>query len=93
VERVVGRPETYSVMATATDAHGYTSHAWGEFTTLSQRDASVELGAGAISGGPGNISTTEWQLGLDGPRVNVIPGELGINSTRACPAPSTSRFG
>jgi len=70
--------QTYYVMAAATDEHQHTAHVWGEFTTLSQRDVFVELGNGEIVGGPGNISATDWFLGLDGPLANVTPGQQGI---------------
>lgn len=69
--------ETYHVMAAATDAHGHTSHVWGEFTTLSRRDVFVELGPAEVTG-PGGVTSTSWWLGLDGPLMNVTPGQQGI---------------
>jgi hypothetical protein len=70
--------QTDYAMVAATDANGHTAHAWGEFTTLSQRSVFVELGNGEIVGGPGNISSTHWFLGLDGPLTDVTPGQQGI---------------
>ncbi len=65
-------------MVAATDEHGHTSYAWGEFTTLSQRDVIVEFGDLTSTGGPNNITATMWRLGLDGPQKNITPGQQGI---------------
>jgi hypothetical protein len=70
--------QTYYVMAAATDEHQHTAHVWGEFTTLSHRDVTLELGTGEIVGGRDHISTTTWLLGLDSPVANVSPGDQGI---------------
>jgi hypothetical protein len=70
--------QTYHVMAAATDQHDHTAYVWGEFTTLSQRTVHVELGSADIIGGPGNVTSTRWFLGLDGPYANVTPGNQGI---------------
>jgi hypothetical protein len=69
---------TYHAMVAATDGDGHTAHAWGQFTTLSQRDVIVELGGLDVTSGPGNISSTRWKLGLDGPVTDVTPGNQGI---------------
>lgn len=77
--------ETYHVMAAATDEHGHTAHAWGQFTTLSTRDVFVEFGSGEIVGGPGDVSGTRWSLGLDGPLTDVTPGNQGVLLYRDLP--------
>lgn len=72
---------TYHVTVAATDADGHTDHAWGEFTTLSQRTVWVELGDATITGGPSGVTSTSWHLGfegVEGPRQDVTPGQQGI---------------
>jgi hypothetical protein len=70
--------QTYYVMAAATAEHQHTAYVWGEFTTLSHRDVTLELGNGQIVGGRDHITDTTWRLGLDSPLANVAPGDQGI---------------
>lgn len=70
--------QTYHVMAAATDANAHTAYVWGAFTTLSQRDVFLEFGDSEIIGGPGNISSTDWHVGFNGPPTYVDPGDQGI---------------
>jgi hypothetical protein len=70
---------TYHAMVGATDAHGHTSHAWGTFTTLSERRVHVEVGDVEVAGGPGGISSTSLWLQLDGSdAMDFTPGMQGI---------------
>ena len=52
----------YVVYASATDEHLDTAHAYGEFTTLSQRAVEISLSAPAISYGPTNVVDTDVSL-------------------------------
>ncbi|WP_436794376.1 hypothetical protein [Actinospongicola halichondriae] len=70
--------QTYYAMAAATDDNDKTAHAFGEFTTLSQRDIYVSLGDVAVTGGPDNIVETDLWMKVDGTSSNFTPGEAGI---------------
>ena len=47
--------QTYYVIVAATDENDDTAHAYGSFTTLSQRTITLSIGLPTISGGPSNI--------------------------------------
>jgi hypothetical protein len=47
--------QTYYVIVAATDENDDTAHAYGSFTTLSQRTITMSIGSPTISGGPSNI--------------------------------------
>ncbi len=70
--------QTYYAMAAATDDNDKTSHAFGEFTTLSQRDIHVALGDVAINGGPDNIVETDLWMKVGATSSNFTPGQAGI---------------
>jgi hypothetical protein len=57
--------ETYYAMVAATDEHGDTSHAFGEFTTLSTRTVHVVVDEVDVVGGPQNLESTGLFLRLD----------------------------
>jgi hypothetical protein len=70
--------ETYFATVAATDEHDDTSHAFGEFTTLSERTVTLHVGSPAIFGGPTNIVTTDVDLKVSDltPRRVHPPEEL-----------------
>jgi hypothetical protein len=47
--------QTYYVIVAATDENDDTAHAYGSFTTLSQRTITLSIGLPTFSGGPSNI--------------------------------------
>jgi hypothetical protein len=57
--------QTYYAMVAATDEHGDTSHAFGEFTTLSTRTVHVVVDEVEVFGGPTNLEATELFFRLD----------------------------
>jgi hypothetical protein len=57
--------QTYYAMVAATDEHGDTSHAFGEFTTLSTRTVHVVVDEVDVFGGPQNLEATEQFFRLD----------------------------
>jgi hypothetical protein len=57
--------QTYYAMVAATDEHGDTSHAFGEFTTLSTRTVHVVVDEVEVFGGPQNLESTGLYLRLD----------------------------
>ena len=54
--------ETYFATVAATDEDDDTSHAYGEFKTLSERTVTLHVGSPAIFGGPTNIIATSVDL-------------------------------
>lgn len=70
--------QTYYAMVAATDDNDKTDHAFGEFTTLSQRDIYITLGDVTVHGGPDNVSKTSLWMRVNGSSHNYTPGEAGI---------------
>lgn len=70
---------SYGVTVVATDGDGNSDLAYGEFTTLSTRDVSVEIGDVVIAGGPELDATTTLWLGVDDEDLlDVTPGQGGV---------------
>jgi len=58
--------QRYYAMVAATDQHGDTSHAFGEFTTLSTRNVELAVTYMSVFDGPSNVEETTQHIRLDG---------------------------
>jgi hypothetical protein len=68
--------QTYYVIVAATDENNDTSHAYGSFTTLSQRAVTISIGDPTVTGGPTNIVDTDVFLKVaDLDFRSVVPPE------------------
>jgi hypothetical protein len=57
---------TYYAMVAATDEHGDTAYAYGQFITLDERTVEITISSPAVSGGPTNIVDTDvWLKTVD----------------------------